>query len=166
MKALLYADIKDLKFKYIYRFIAFRRSGQHAIFEWLANNLDANVILVNNISGQKDSITLLNGDKIENKLNILFISIEDFDFKTEENKTYKSYIFDETILILRDQYNLFASRIKSNRKRFFTEYALYLYNQHLGLKDKYFTIEYNKWLIDDAYLKALKNKFNLLDIKK
>jgi hypothetical protein len=162
-------NLENIKFEKIYRILSMKRSGHHAIMDWLANNMEYNVYLKNNITVEKNTIRKLNEHKYSK--NILFYNIEDYDHNQHNNVYLENLNIQkenhQNLIIIRDPLNLFASRIKRNTNRiFFNDYFLSLYQQHFNLMKSMDYINYNQWLHDKNYLLKLKKEFNLFDIKK
>lgn len=116
-----------------------RRSGNHIIIEWIINSLDKKYLFLNDLSTREvlvrssffnfyskgdyinyfiDELQLQSLSLIRNTKKELFIySLEDYRFenidlfKSENNFGSSQKFFD--ILIIRDPFNLFVSRIKS-----------------------------------------------------
>lgn len=128
------------------------RSGSHAIIFWLLDNMSHNVRYVNN--------TGLNIYKTYDKVSDSVIAHEDIDLNTvTEHHT--------PVVIMRDPFNLFASRITAVRKNpnfpFLKKDQVYLWKQYArSILDKSFpweaVINYNKWTSDPEYRKDIINQ--------
>jgi hypothetical protein len=152
----------------VLRVVSMKRGGHHAVIEWIAENMNGNVYFINNVN---NPILKNNYSKIikyksskENK-NILLYNIEDFD----PNNNIKLPLEQETILVIRDPLNLFASRCKllkekeHKNKPWFNDVMLNRYKKHFNLMSDsdYFTIIYNKWYKSDIYRKKIGEKLSL-----
>lgn len=169
--------------------IALRRSGHHAIIDWLIAHFNGKVYHINDISRVKNlksnSYFYKINDK-EKKLELsgnfikkdLFISnFEDLGFIDVQNtikysKFYPRGNSDEVfnLLILRDPYNLFASRYKLVKEsartgwktNLVSERNQYIWIQHarefVGKTDfleNKILINYNRWCLNLEYRKSI-----------
>ena len=149
-----------------FRIFGMRRSGNHAIIEWISSHFNKTTHF-NDCLGWKDIRCRTNeiygcGDNFDS----VIYSYEDFAPNNEEIKRA------ETILIFRDWYNMMSSRLLTNRDKVrhkhseeesdevletWLEYAK-LYCEH---PNKF--ILYNHWATDPNYRKIIQKKFNLND---
>jgi len=91
-----------------------QRAGGHAIANWLTNQLPTtNYVFINNIF-HYDNRLLFNKPLVKNNTEYLIYTIEDMSIgqaeKTKQRLLYKHNSDKLNVLIIRDPYNLFASR--------------------------------------------------------
>ena len=173
-----------------FRVIGLRRSGNHAIISWLAHHFGKErVLFFNNIHLNSGLFSSENLKKYNQKLNKIrdckpFIktklhgSYNDYDcliYSYEDRNLSKLFSSkDKTILVIRDPYNVTASRIKqleinkkqywfSVDKRYINKVKQYL-EECIGkqnlLGDKVI-VNYNKWFTSKEYRKELSKILNL-----
>jgi len=140
--------------KVLYEVNAMRRSGQHAIISWIMAQFKEKIVFVNN-------------QKYREGLNVAgrthkIINYEDHRIdrihKPEIKRIHKN------ILILRDPFNLYASRLKieyrlAQDKRtslVWIQHAKEYLNRHGNLSNKYI-INYNRWFEDKSYRRGISN---------
>tara|TARA_R110001606_G_scaffold337288_1_gene485336 strand:+ start:180 stop:1706 length:1527 start_codon:yes stop_codon:yes gene_type:complete len=143
-----------------YKIWGMRRCGNHAITEWISNHFNK---------------TLHNNDIIQNKpwliktygkgnlINCCIDSYEDFA---------PTQIDKNTIILLRDWYNMSASRLVSNRgwknscrqdnQHGYIRSCEEVYLQYCKLWEQYPNnfIIYNKWCEDEDYQKEIEERYN------
>ncbi|MEJ2249410.1 MAG: hypothetical protein P8Y70_11995 [Candidatus Lokiarchaeota archaeon] len=190
--------------EYEIRLFGMRRSGNHAIVVWIANHFSKPIMFLNNIQQFSDPY-LSNYDRrvLDNCINFwerpielnrymkkscLLFSYENFDLRLLKDKELipnkelrigtSGRIYN--ILIIRDPFNLLASRIKSNDLKYkkdtlndpewILKYRSFLklwkihakeftgITNYLGFKIK---INYNKWFKDKIYRKSISKSLNL-----
>lgn len=149
------------------RIFGMRRSGNHAIIEWIASHFDK-TLHYNECWGWdriENKSQHVYGNKNANALGLTIYSYEDFCPSEEEIKDSRS------LLILRDWYNMMSSRIISNRntakhrhaKNFNNKNVLGVWLQYIDMyksyQDKF--ILYNKWVTDPYYRQIVSNIFKL-----
>lgn len=147
------------------RIFGMRRSGNHAIIEWIASHFQKTLHYNEcwgweNIQYRSEHIY---GNKNNSSPNLIIYSYEDFCPSEEEIKD------DRSIIILRDWYNMMSSRIITNRNT-----AKYRHEDGFNNIDilgvwleyveryKYHknkTIIYNNWAINKNYRKIISNIF-------
>tara|TARA_Y100000592_G_scaffold1325_1_gene2084 strand:+ start:880 stop:2427 length:1548 start_codon:yes stop_codon:yes gene_type:complete len=136
-----------------------RRTGNHAITEWIASHFNK-TIHNNDIIQNKPWVTNLHGD---GKIVDCYIdSYEDFE---------PGEINENTIILLRDWYNLSASRLNSGRGwknscRYVNQHGYHrncieVYLKYCELWEKYPDnfILYNKWVEDKNYVKEIEKRY-------
>jgi len=98
--------------------LGMRRSGNHAIISWILSNFTGDVCHYNNILIEKDGL-FVEDEQIFSKtynssgLSCKLYSYEDYSFDKVLPYLNQS---DNKVLVLRDPFNVFASRIKRARK--------------------------------------------------
>jgi hypothetical protein len=151
-----------------YRFIGLRRSGNHAILNWIRKQLPDDHCFLDDppIRQLSDQISAARKD---HSSEVILYSVED------ENLPYliSEVIFQERfqlfgekvesidIIILRDPFNLFASRLKSDiietRSRYLNfvdlwiQYAREFLGETSHLKGNVVFINYNDWFLSKEY---------------
>ena len=143
------------------RLFALKQSGHHAIMEWLldqyqengcstryVDNVDQNFV---NTIGQH-----LPGDLSRSKERSLFL-LDLQDHRLETTPSFHQALLDifecHNVIVLRDPYNLYASRCKRNFDLHVTHYLSYAYEMLGGTKylGDTLKINYNRWLTDKTY---------------
>ena len=159
------------------RVAGLRRSGNHAIINWIIHQLHDNCLFVNKIAPYK-----LPYDRTKDKNTVydnLLYSYEDVHLSYIFNKKFEKLRNKATyrarrrynILILRNPFNLFASRTKSDKTGigsvFFSAQDLwkayaneYLSNTTHIIKDKVI-INYDSWYKDQSYRKNIARQLAL-----
>lgn len=172
---------------------AMKRSGQHAIIQWLIDQHDGALYFRNNIlnSGRTNQRIIYRNvpeeDRIEDQQGN-FCDKQCFMFNVEDPKLGKvqkqlkkhdelpwgesKKIFK--VLIVRDAYNLFASRLLKGRqikkmKLFFGKDAALQWMQHIDeysgetchLGNDLIKINFNRWFIDKQYRKRIAEQLEL-----
>ena len=133
--------------------VAMRRSGHHAIIRWMAGHFNK-TIFHNDYGQDGSSQPRSNDDHIagiytfhdEGTGDCRIVNFEDFSVSEAPRPT---------VLVLRDPYNCFASRLKA---RFELEHALDEVSVTLWLEhaksfhsNGVYPISYNRWFIDEEY---------------
>ena len=138
-----------------------RRVGNHAITEWISAHFNK-TIHNNDIINGRPWVTKTYGEG--NKVDLLINSYEDFCPKEEDIKP-------NTIILLRDWYNVSASRLVSGRGwdnscRYYNQYGynkscIEVYLEYCKLWEKYPDnfILYNKWCEDEEYQKLIEKRY-------
>jgi len=169
-----------------YCFLAPRRSGHHAIIEWFSNQLNNDTYFLNDNDHawgrpirfpkiNNGNLEYLNNEYKTDKIGIgtkdLIYNYEDrllSQFNTpefiEELKTNNA-----NIIILRDPFNLLASRMKhwveyqpqllQNGINLWVEYAQEILEETNLIPNKHIII-YNKWFTDRDYRKSITSNFS------
>ena len=146
-----------------------RRSGNHAIIEWLANHFD-NTFHENDIINNRPWVTKIYNNK-NNIIDCHIRSKEDFAPRERD-------IGPHDIIILRDWYNMSASRLVSGRgwkssSRYPDRYDYIrsceeVYLEYCRLWEKYPDnfILYNKWCEDPDYVKEIESRYGWKNINR
>lgn len=166
-----------------------RRGGQHAIIHWLACHFDEPVWFVNDISNfakpvvPKDDTNVYVPDAFrapskdksfwKKSKKVFFQSYEDkcidnLDFKANESVVGKS-TKRTCVLILRDPFNMFASRMKAGDFVFrITNAHVKMWIQHakeaMGVTSflpDLLVINYNDWVSSEKYRRRIENLLGL-----
>lgn len=182
------------------RIVNLARSGSHAIINWLIGLCNGKICFLNDVKPNRNPFLnftekeLINIEEDEfnknksgklTKKDLLICSYEQYPLKDifvgEFEKNHDRYVGKSgrriDILILRDPFNFFASRIKleeygiaslrihlvdERSKKIITklwkEYAKEYLNQTNHLKHNKLVISYNKWCLDKGYKKYLAKK--------
>lgn len=151
---------------------ATKRSGHHAIIEWIGNNREKGLVFHNDthwkslVEGRKIYLgkrkEVLYGGKVKKDLTVY--NFEDLNINQHSAILQSPFIinYDRTIIVLRDVYNMVASSIKSTpkntniriRKRVsrWKEYCKELLGEtDYVTSDKLHFINYNTWFSDREY---------------
>ena len=141
-----------------YNTYGLRRSGNHMVIEWILSHFKYGYhknAIKNGKVGQH--VTWLDGKinlkkPLDDKYDILISSYED---------VAPNDILENDIIILRDWYNIWASRIKSNRDNCWGGNCDEIYLKYCELYDKYPNkfILYNKLVSDSKYAIEIENRF-------
>lgn len=173
-----------------YKVFGMRRSGNHAIIHWMAAHFDRPCHMVNDIcdfntpkvlpedyihAGELDCFTVPSSDAswIEDK-EVLIQTYEDYDLSDLDWDSNLVRVgpsgVEKSILIIRDPYNLMASRAAKKEYHLLpiSRFAVERWKQHareaLGetsfLKNKV-VINYNRWFEDDSYRRELELELGL-----
>jgi hypothetical protein len=138
--------------------LGMRRSGQHAIIQWLCNQFGPYLFL-NDYSKQ----TIPEQDNNRTGPSCKIISLEDRTISEglQEAKQIPDFKNFQTIVILRDPYNMFASRLSghilSSTGRC-TPKAITNWKDHATPQKNILQICYNTWCTDPKYRKQIANK--------
>jgi len=155
-----------------------QRSGHHAIINWLCNQIEYNVIHHNDLNFD----SLVNGNYVykggikktkyenskENKT-IQVINFENTEVKNHEKLIKNKFFKDKktvTLLVLRDFYNNMASVIKSTPKnklsnKLKTHKIVWKEISSLYLNQKFYTILYNDWILNEKYREEISKNLGL-----
>ena len=152
----------------IYKVVAMKRSGHHALIECIINNMDGEIYYINNVGkGESQNLYKNKMKLIKNNGNkkIVFYNIEDYDPSNDFNINLLSTT-TITINILRDPLNLFASRLNlskknSNYKNLNTTYTLYKKHFNLIENKNFLSILYTRWVNDEKYRNEIANSLSL-----
>jgi len=97
----------------IFMFCALKRSGHHAIINWMCKNVK-NVYFLNNINGLKTKLPSKEElDLIVTNKDWFFFNVEDWDIGTCDLKLVEN-LNAEKIYVFRNPFNLMASRINNS----------------------------------------------------
>lgn len=152
----------------ILRFIAMKRSGHHAIMNWVCKN-SQNVKFINNVSSssQKEFLNTLDVNTFFAGADLFVYNIEDF---TKSKEHYYPTIVEgnfENVLVIRDLYNCMASRlIGSNIPK---KGMLELWKEHANLflnESNLLKIKFNSWFVSKPYRDKIAHNLNLSDADK
>jgi len=182
------------------RVIGLQRSGNHPIINWIGSQYPKKkVYLLNNIEPYKNPFKSLhrtiifhnlhlnkkNELKKPSKKDCLIYSYEDIPLEqissTLSEKNHDKWLGKSSkrydVLILRDPFNLFASRLQreldnvgnkiniSTDKGFLIELWKQYAKEYLGLtnylKNKKIIINYNRWFLDKNYRKHIANALDI-----
>ena len=170
-------------------FFGMRRGGQHAVIHWLACHFDEPVWFVNDISKfakpkvPRDDTNVYAPDAFRTPTNddafwkkkkkVFFQSYEDkyideLDFEANESVVGKSGK-QTCVLIMRDPFNMFASRLKAGDFVFrLTKKHVALWIQHAeeaigatSFLPNLVVISYNDWVTSEKYRRRIENIMGL-----
>lgn len=169
------------------RFVGLRRSGNHAIINWILKQSEQPVLFYNNVYPNNPFCKYPEKGSLNySEYALRLYSLEDRVLPTiASNKVYpqktvfNDSVIDERIdvLILRDPFNLFASRLKTsskynrNKPLYYSGgleiqhlYLTYL-KEYLGitnfLNNKKVCINYNKWKDSEEYRKLIASQLKI-----
>lgn len=161
------------KFNKVFRILAMKRSGHHAVMEWIVNGLDSNVYYCPNVnSGEKKSYI----NKIQkvksaegHSSNILIYNIEDYDPSRNFSILLPYATNTSDILIIREPLNLFSSRLHAKKKlpkntpgQLVGSRAFSIYKKQFSMIEKVdIFIYYDKWVAKEEYRFSLKEKLGM-----
>ena len=141
-------------------FCALKRSGHHAVMNWYFGHIK-NYYFLNNINSKNTIIPEFEKLKnILNKKDFFITNIEDFDFDNPFNIQNKiNYKFENYFYVLRNPFNLLASRIKSyeiptcleKKEICINDLILWKKFAHHFLKNNDKTILYDLWFESESY---------------
>lgn len=153
-----------------------RRTGNHAITNWILGQLNGKVIYLNDVWPNDPYKGLESKDTFDNGvLDFSVVSFEDYNLQILKKIRPKNSIrIDNSmkILILRDPFNLYASRLKSgmktpahfcglNLRQLYLQYSReFAFKTKILGKDK-IIISYNQWKISKSYRKSISKKLGL-----
>lgn len=159
-----------------------KRSGNHGIINWLYNQLDGSVSFCNDLNfAQKPYTAPIRKSKIsfKTKESTLITSFEDYSIETiKQNISSQAQV----IIIIRDPFNLFASRFtkkmgdgdkfrqeEAYRLEIIKKYKGYLkeYLLNCNLENNYspniIFITYNQWHFDKNYRDSICQKLGIVN---
>ena len=153
-----------------------RRSGIHAVVEWLLSGLEAPHIVLNNvrldrISPKEKDTTFSEDYQDSTNEDEHVVAIYEDKRLPDVNRSplvrQMSQGFDQVrrLVIIRDPYNLTASRLHRTRRGSRDtrpERVTRLWPSHAQAGLVWTRCIYNQWFIDDAYRRELANKLKLL----
>ncbi len=162
----------------VLKFVAMRRSGHHAIIEWIAEHSGYNVWHSNDVvtlPGNIGEPVALNKHE-DGLFEAYYFNIEDFDPLYEKKNGIvnpTSQDIGRTIFIYRSPLNLFASRIKHYRMfqaqygdldKFVNATAYHCFNAQMMWIEKQkdvLVISYDRWVEDEKYRQNIGLELNL-----
>lgn len=150
--------------------MAMQRSGHHAIISWLCKLIPNKILKINHYNyhdGNGGTSTILKGENPQ----IRMINFENPDISELRNYNYPAGNYNK-IVVVRDPYNMFASRQKmlnrggtKNTPTMIERYKKQL-RQLVG-REEYLDarfINYNSWLTDGDYRKEIATEYGLKTI--
>ncbi|MGP1382269.1 MAG: hypothetical protein ACTS2F_01850 [Thainema sp.] len=172
------------------RVLGLRRSGNHAIINWIRHQLSGNIWHLNNIRPDKNPYRVLYQHYPKDHLkpeawgnftpkDALIYSYEDYrlsDIVTSKTTAHHDLYLGRsaqttTILILRDPFNLFASRLKQGFIKvkspahsmvdLWLEYAQEFVRESQFLDDSTIFVNYNEWFRSPAYRQTIAAQLNI-----
>jgi hypothetical protein len=175
--------------------VAMRRSGHHAIINWILSNHDGDRCFLNDpklgtnpfITASKRNSVFVGGNGGKDDCEALIYNYEDCNLKKFLNKELEnnhdlwlgsSKVFN-SVLVLRDPFNLMASKLRwfrgnkwkpslkdlKNTPVLWKQYAKEFLGETNFLKNK-ICINYNEWFSSLLYKKDLAKKLDLCSIEK
>lgn len=132
-----------------------KRSGQHAIISWIMAQSDSSRHL-NNCRIKNGVIVAKRGKRIESGNHLTVCNFEDRPIVMPFKRV-------KYVVILRDPFNLIASRLRSTHPKMGTRMQL-VWKQHVkrALTDKrIIDVNYNKWFKDVNYRRQLAGRLGL-----
>ncbi|NEO99038.1 MAG: hypothetical protein F6K58_10230 [Symploca sp. SIO2E9] len=172
------------------RVVGLRRSGNHAVTNWVKEQQSGQVLYLNNIPPKENGYRVLYQHYPKEHLrrealghfvnkDCLIYSYEDWDLEqiTDQHFEKKHDLYwgksdrRYDLLILRDPFNTLASRLKNNfievkdPNQTFIELWLSYAKEYLGetnhLKNNKVCINYNQWFLDVSYRKEITSNLKL-----
>jgi len=146
-------------------FISMQRAGHHAIINWLSGHYKQSILRNDFYHEDRVEHTTANGT---NKCT--YSNIEDFSLKRslEIIRSDSSHADPIIILVVRDPYNLFASRCSARftvRSGAISDHAKIIWkdhaNEYLSRHQIDFCISYNEWFLNQDYRIAIASIFGL-----
>jgi hypothetical protein len=163
-----------------------RRGGQHAVINWICSQIkpsmhvdDCSLIDENligmapyfYIEGEKKRVQMHPSEIIDpSDFKMCLFNFEDQWVRKTQKKflewSQSVFAFDSviSIVLVRDPYNLFASRSQDKRIKLFGEEAKTLYKSHINTamnNEDFVDINYNSWFADKKYRKLLTDRLNI-----
>ena len=162
--------IKSRSSKDVYRVLCIRRSGQHAIINWLQNQISGTICFYNNAYPEQPIFDSCNNKESKlrflQKGNTLMYNIENPRFNRVDVFGEGRFKERKDVLIIRDPYNCFASYLNANWewdtnfqdkeehrniiKALWKTHAREVLGETNVLPNKY-AINYNRWVTDKSY---------------
>lgn len=165
----IYNMIKSSSSKNVMRILSIRRSGQHAIINWLQNQISGTIYFHNNVYPERELFASINNKaklRFFQKGMLLMYNIENPQLEKIEVLGEGKYVGKKSILIIRDPYNCFASYLNANwewntdfrDKKEFRNHIKSLWKTHArealhdtSLINNKCVISYNKWASSKEY---------------
>jgi hypothetical protein len=180
---------------FLFRVLGMRRTGNHAIASWIEDSVPGETLHLNNIKlgmngyrmryywpepDDKAEYTALMRDGFHRRFRpraALLVSYEDYSYKSfarvMQRQNFRSHYGCaekvKDVLLLRDPYNLFASRIMSGKvptkEAGMDQKAMYLEHAETFLTEmdrgSLVCINYNRWFLDAAYRADIQRQLGL-----
>jgi len=175
-----YKILKNIRSKNVIRVISVRRSGQHAIINWIQNQTIGNVCFYNNVRRDRGIYTSSDNKETRLRLNsgkfTLIYNVENARIPPPENPGAGEYEIWMNVLILRDPLNCFASYLNADwpwDKRFkesskHRKKVVSLWKAHARefvcetnyLENK-IPVNYNDWVANENYRSEIAEKLGI-----
>lgn len=175
-----YRILKNAHTKKVIRIVSVRRSGQHAIINWLQGQLSGSVCFYNNVRSDRGIFTSSDNKETRLRLNLkkftLIYNVENSPIPPAKNRGVGKHEKWVDVLILRDPLNCFASYLNANwpwDKRFkeskeHRKSIVTLWKSHAReflcetnqLTNKVL-INYNEWVSNENYRKGIAEELGL-----
>lgn len=154
-----------------------RRAGNHAIINWILPQINGDFAYYNDVwpdEPYKGEPKQKRGDG--SKIDMSLISFEDYNLQIFKsllaNKIYPKVHKRIVILIIRDPFNWYSSRLKSNMsqpahysglniRQLYLQYCREYQGKSNYLGEKKVLISYNRWKEDKDYRKSISNQLGL-----
>ncbi len=171
--------------KTVIRVFAVKRTGQHAILNWLMQQWQGSISFHNNVPAGRPILSSHNHEtrlRLPIKNPLLLYNHEDvpikyaMEFDSYYEKTLRGYTKKIDVIILRDPFNCFASRIKANWEwdnlfvenetirqnviNTWKEHAKEFISDVNPLQNKVL-INYNRWILDVEYRRSIASDLDL-----
>lgn len=146
-----------------FRFLAMKRSGHHAIMNWICRNSECKFLNNVNSSSEKQYLQSLNMCEFLKNSDIFIYNIEDYDPEKEPYHILAEYK-DFEVVVLRDLYNCMASRFMSNDVP--KQGMLELWKKHAKmfmLDDDRIKINFNHWFKSINYRNKIANQIGIIN---
>lgn len=138
-----------------------QRAGHHAILNWLAGHY-SNSTLYNDFT-HEDRIEYMTGNGIGN---CSFLTVEDYTIEDSKKAidNHSGNLDHVILLILRDPFNLFASRLSARftvRSGAVSDDAIAMWKDHARafLNRTFVPISFNEWFLNRDYRKSIAEFF-------
>ena len=163
-----------------------RRGGQHGVINWICSQIRPSmhmddcrlpnenlVCMAPNIyiEGGKKRIQMQPSERIDpNDFKMCLFNFEDQRVRQTQKKflewNQNEFAFDPVtrIVLVRDPYNLFASRSKDERIKLVGDEAKALYKSHMNIvmnSEEFVDINYNRWFTDKKYRKTVSDRLKI-----
>lgn len=168
-------EIKEIGHEYIV--YGLRRSGNHAIINWILPQVKGDFSYYNDVWPNapykgKPKQRRGNGSKVDTSI----ISFEDYNLQIFKsllrNRSQPKVQKRTTILIIRDPFNWYASRLKSdmsqpahysglNLRQLYLQYIREYNRESIFLEGHVVLISYNQWKSDLSYRKSISKGLGL-----
>ncbi len=170
--------IRSRHSKSVYQIFGIQRSGNHAIINWLIDNMSGSVLHCNHVRKNQHPRDCKKNFRWGLGNSHLIASFEEYspnDFELKfDSDLYGQFTSGFNLLLLRDPFNLFASRyawekppgdrfrekIKTRERKIslWKEYANTYLKWQSHQQPQNITINYNQWCVDDEYRLKLAKK--------